>query len=127
MQLHCIGSAKVHLHWPEVCGNTLRRFRKIYIVYLEAVRIFLTSDFASFLPALRCFFRQDRLGIDSKSASIGQKILQNQSATKIPNRTLYKDRLTQLKSDRFNSMQQTRGFQRLNKRTPFEYRCINLN
>jgi hypothetical protein len=46
---------------------------------------FLTSDFASFLPALRCFFRQDRLGIDSKSASIGQKILQNQSATKIPN------------------------------------------
>jgi hypothetical protein len=47
--------------------------------------IFLTSDFASFLPALRCFFRQDLLGIDSKSASIGQKILQNQSATKNPN------------------------------------------
>jgi hypothetical protein len=56
-----------------------------YALSERLLGFFLTSDFASFLPALRCFFRQDRLGIDSKSASIGQKILQNQSATKIPN------------------------------------------
>jgi hypothetical protein len=67
------------------------RYRSLAIYLLTPVffkrllGFFLTSDFASFLPALRCFFRQDLLGIDSKSASIGQKILQNQSATKIPN------------------------------------------
>jgi hypothetical protein len=47
---------------------------------------FLSNVFVSFLPVLRCFFRKDPPGIHSKSALSGQKILQKQSKTKIPNR-----------------------------------------
>jgi hypothetical protein len=40
------------------------------------------------LIAFRCFFLRDLPGIRSKSASINQKIHQNQSKTKYPNRLL---------------------------------------
>jgi hypothetical protein len=73
------------------------------------------------------FFVDPLLGSPAKGALSEKKSAHNKSQKRILNRTLYNKSQTQLKSDWFKTMQQTRGFQRLTFVTPFEYSCANLN